>query len=67
MYDTFDIAQDSRANVDLLDCAAGGIDHGHIPDSNLVLQQQKDAADDVPHEALSAKAHRESHDTCSGE
>ncbi len=52
MHDSRKVAQRDGAKRDGFDQAAGAVDDGHVTQSDLILENDEESADQVPHEIL---------------
>ena len=67
LHRAFAVADDDRAEVDLLDRAGDVVDPRQIADPHLILENQKETGDDVAHEILRAEADRQARDAGAGQ
>jgi hypothetical protein len=67
MDDAFHIAKHDGAEVDLLDQPADAVHRGHVSYSHLILYDQKEAGDYVPHEGLRTESDRQAENAGAGQ
>src|SRR5262245_17290248 len=67
LYRAFDVPKHDGAQVDLFDAAGDAVDASQITDADLVLEDQKEARDDVAHQILRPEADGQAGDAGAGQ